>query len=93
MPGNFREYAASFWYQHVKSDGPHYDKVLEQMKGFFCPMDDNWERWRQRFDKTVVDGQMIHYEGDIIMSSCLFYAGYLGFSDLIHHWMKILEQM
>lgn len=36
MSGNFRKYAASFWYQHVKSDAPLYDKVLEQMKTFFA---------------------------------------------------------
>lgn len=36
MLGSFREYAGYFWYQHIKSDAPHYDILLRLMKLFFC---------------------------------------------------------
>ncbi|KAH8887581.1 hypothetical protein GQ53DRAFT_623347, partial [Thozetella sp. PMI_491] len=83
LPHYFRDYAAGFWFQHVRQDGTNYPDALHLMQRFFSSQNRNWNHWRKWFAKHERIETL-----DSLQGNPLFYASLLGDTALLVYLLR-----
>lgn len=88
---NFRDYAATFWYQYVTGGCSNYEVVMKAIIAFFCQDNVNWEGWRRHHEAAYIETKFptIRFLGELTPVSPLFYASLLGLQGLVIQMVEL----
>lgn len=83
----FRDYAATYWHQHVDGDKVGDEELVEAMNAFFDGHIQTWESWRDWYDTNGDDLQLKETE-TVIPASRLYYASRLGLTAVVRFLLQ-----
>ncbi|KAJ3571831.1 hypothetical protein NPX13_g5244 [Xylaria arbuscula] len=83
----FRAYATVSWPRHVRLDIDNSRDIIELVKKFFRPENQNWQSWRKVFDVSMNQSSFLKYDGTIDIGNPLFYASVLRLEYIFDYLM------
>lgn len=81
-------YTMDSWNKHTRRQGSNYAAVSKLITDFFCNKNSCWENWRKHYESTLVNAQMISFDGEIASACPLFYASFLGLAEVVEELLR-----